>query len=685
MKPTASVLVLAACSLWSLAADAAAAAAEPPWRPLFDGKSLTGWVQRGGAAKYTVKDGAIVGTTVPNTPNSFLCTERLYGDFVLELEFKVDAELNAGVQIRGQSHPGYQNGRVHGYQVEIDPDVKRNRMWTGGLYDEGRRGWLADLTRNEPARKAFKPGDWNKFRVEAFGESIKTWLNGVPAAEVVDSHDLEGFIALQVHGVKDRQEPLQVAYRAIRIQDHGRHAWAPLLDGKTTKGFRAEGAGTWTVAPEGGGVLTGVLPAGKVQAPRQALLFVEKPAGDVTARLEYRITGGNAGLYVRAKSAEGGARGLQVDIDAAGGAGGLYETGGRGWVARPDKEAAGKAAKAARPEGWNLLTVSARGGHVVAHVNGYRTAVLDDDQGARDGALALEIYAGGPQEVRLEVRRLDTLYGPIPPPVPGYPIGWCIRANGTAPEDARTAGYEYVEIALQDVLGLGDDEFDKMRARLGALGIPVLTGYNLVPAELKLVGPEADKAKQDEHLRKSLARVAALGIKTVIFNSGPARRAPDGVALPEARKQLVDFSRRFAREAKKHGITVLLEPLRPEDTNMVNTVADAVAFVKTVGQPNFRLVVDYSFMALQKDDPASLAAARPYLRHVQMANPNGRVYPMNADEADYAAFFTALQKIGYKGGLSVHARTDNYAADAPRAIAFLRTQAAARLAAAPRK
>src|SRR5688572_16587767 len=109
----------------------AARAAEVPWVSLFDGKTLKGWVTRGGAAKYEVKDGTIVGTTVPNTKNTFLCTEKSYGDFVLELEFKVDPELNGGIQIRGQSRPDYQDGRVHGYQIEIDPDVKRNRMWTG--------------------------------------------------------------------------------------------------------------------------------------------------------------------------------------------------------------------------------------------------------------------------------------------------------------------------------------------------------------------------------------------------------------------------------------------------------------------------------------------------------------------------------------------------------------------------
>jgi len=186
--------------------------------PLFDGKTLDGFKQLGGKAKYTAEDGMIVGQSVPNTSNSFLCTEKMYGDFILELEFKVDPGLNSGVQIRSNSLPDYRSGRVHGYQVEIDPS---SRAWSGGIYDEGRRGWLNNLANNEPARKAFKAGEWNKFRIEAVGDSIKTWLNGVPAADLTDSMTKTGFIGLQVHGVGGREEPLYVRWRNIRLKDLG--------------------------------------------------------------------------------------------------------------------------------------------------------------------------------------------------------------------------------------------------------------------------------------------------------------------------------------------------------------------------------------------------------------------------------------------------------------------------------
>jgi hypothetical protein len=205
-----------------------ATAQDDGFKALFNGKDIDGWVQRGGKAKYTVEDGAIVGRSVPNTSNSFLCTPGDYGDFILEVDFQVDEGLNSGVQVRSQcfdepktiEHKGktikIAAGRVHGYQVEIDPSA---RAYSGGIYDEGRRGWLADLKTNEAARKAFKPGQWNTFRVECQGDSIKTFLNGTPAVDLKDGMTPRGFIALQVHGVGKRTEPLVVRWKNVRIKE----------------------------------------------------------------------------------------------------------------------------------------------------------------------------------------------------------------------------------------------------------------------------------------------------------------------------------------------------------------------------------------------------------------------------------------------------------------------------------
>ena len=218
----------------SLAAAAFAStlqAEEGAFVPLFDGKTLTGWEQHSGTAEYRVENEAIVGKTVPNTGNSFLCTARKYGDFILELEFKVAPGMNSGIQFRSNCYEKeteveingkkkiFPADRVHGYQFEIDPSP---RAFTGGVYDEGRRGWLFDLKNNEAARKAFKQGDeWNKARIECKGSSIKTFINGVPAADLTDDMTKEGVIALQVHGIGKKTEAVgkEVMWRNIRIQE----------------------------------------------------------------------------------------------------------------------------------------------------------------------------------------------------------------------------------------------------------------------------------------------------------------------------------------------------------------------------------------------------------------------------------------------------------------------------------
>ncbi|MEM6799698.1 MAG: DUF1080 domain-containing protein [Planctomycetota bacterium] len=218
------------------AAPCFSAELEEGFVPLFDGESIDGWVQRGGKAVYTVENGEIVGTSVANTPNSFLCTPRNYADFVLLVELKVDSGLNSGIQIRSECFdkafvakaelPGGKAfrrripaGRVHGYQVEIDPS---ERSYSGGIYDEARRGWLYDLRgdANQAAREAFRRDDWNEYRIEAVGDSLRTWVNGVPAAELTDGMTSTGFIALQVHGIRSKdQVGKQVRWRNLRIQE----------------------------------------------------------------------------------------------------------------------------------------------------------------------------------------------------------------------------------------------------------------------------------------------------------------------------------------------------------------------------------------------------------------------------------------------------------------------------------
>jgi hypothetical protein len=203
-------------TLFLLSLTVGFSSAQGKWVKLFNGKDLTGWKQLNGKALYEVKNGEIVGTTVVKEKNSFLATETPYGDFILELEFKLDADMNSGIQFRSESKPEYQEGRVHGYQMEIDPSV---RSWTGGIYDEARRDWLYPLEYNPNGKKAFKKGEWNLCRIECIGPVIRIWVNGIATAHLVDDMTPKGFIALQVHSINKPEEAGQkVRWRNIRIQ-----------------------------------------------------------------------------------------------------------------------------------------------------------------------------------------------------------------------------------------------------------------------------------------------------------------------------------------------------------------------------------------------------------------------------------------------------------------------------------
>ena len=186
------------------------------WTPLFDGKTLKGWKQLNGKAKYSVANGEIVGTTVANTTNSFLCTEKDYGDFILELDLKVDDAMNSGVQFRSLSKPDFKDGRVHGYQMEVDP---KERAWSGGIYDEARREWLYIPNINPEGKKAFRIGKWNKYRIEAIGNVLRTFINDIPVSYLVDDMTAKGFIALQVHAIyADMKEGMKIRWKNIKIQ-----------------------------------------------------------------------------------------------------------------------------------------------------------------------------------------------------------------------------------------------------------------------------------------------------------------------------------------------------------------------------------------------------------------------------------------------------------------------------------
>lgn len=207
-------------SLLSLLAIGAITANAQKTTPLFDGKTLNGWKKVAGTAPYVVEDNMIVGTMMKGTPNSFLITEKEYGDFILELDVKLEgADSNTGVQTRSHYDPNGNKGKglVFGRQMEIDPT---KRAWTGGIYDEARRLWLYPLELNPTAKTAYKQEEFNHFRIECIGNEMKTWVNGIPVAYVIDTLDKSGVIGLQVHSIGDNStnEGKKVYFKNINIQ-----------------------------------------------------------------------------------------------------------------------------------------------------------------------------------------------------------------------------------------------------------------------------------------------------------------------------------------------------------------------------------------------------------------------------------------------------------------------------------
>jgi len=311
------------------------------WDNLFNGKDLTGWKQLNGKAIYEVKNGEIIGTTVANEPNSFMVTEKEYGDFILELEYKVPQGMNSGIQFRSLSKPDYMNGRVHGYQFEVDPS---DRAWTGGIYDEARRDWLYTLEYNPSAKTAFKKEEWNKIRLECIGTSLRTFVNGVPAAHVVDDVTLSGFIALQVHAIGKTDEPgKQIRWRNIRIQTKNLKPSPPdqvfvmnfipnnvsdkekslgyslLWDGKTSAGWR--GAYKDKFPEKGWEIKEGtisVLKSAGAESENGGDIVSEKEFGAFDLQFEFKLTeGANSGLkyfVTESEGNKGSAIGLEYQI-----------------------------------------------------------------------------------------------------------------------------------------------------------------------------------------------------------------------------------------------------------------------------------------------------------------------------------------------------------------------------------
>lgn len=417
-NPTSSfLLLLTAVFLLQTACQPKAtemAGTDEDWTPLFNGKDLSGWKQINGTAPYQVRDGAIVGTTVTNSPNSFLATEQAYEDFILEFEFMLNNDINSGVQFRSISDPAVMDGRVHGYQFELDPS---DRKWTAGIYDEARRGWVYPLSLNPEGQTAFKKDSWNKARVEAIGNQIRTWLNDVPVANLVDTLTSKGIIALQVHSIGEEKDAgKEIMWRNIRIKTQDlspkeghdafvvnfvpnsltpkekEQGWSLLWDGKTTAGWR--GAYKESFPEKGWEIKDGVLrvlDSGGGESLHGGDIVTEKEYSAFDLQLQFKLTeGANSGIkyFVTEKEQVGKASaiGLEYQLlddekhpDAK-----MGREGNRTLASLYDLKTSQKENRFLRPVGqWNLARLVVHPDNKVEHwLNGIK--VLEYERGSQE-------------------------------------------------------------------------------------------------------------------------------------------------------------------------------------------------------------------------------------------------------------------------------------------------------------
>ncbi len=351
------------------------------------GPGLAGWTPLGDAA-WTREGDDVIGA-VDGGGQSFLITDRSYGDFILDVELLNERPGNSGIQIRSHVR---EDGRLFGYQIEIDPS---ERAWSGGLYDEGRRGWLDDLADDPSARAAFKPGEWNHYRIACLGPHIRTWVNGVPVADYDDSLDVEGVIGLQVHSGNDTQ----VRWRRPRLVDLSTRRWRPLFDGSEITGLSFDGAlqldDDGRPPIEDGVMRLRMTGPARVRLPTEGDVEHPSIAQDVTLRVRYREVGGV--FFVGLRLAGDGV----PDDQGRTGSSGLWFEEGVGWIAWP---------RPGEREGqWRQLDLNAHGGRISVDVDGERIGSWDEPGRPRElGALTLELRAWGEGEVQLrEVSVLD--------------------------------------------------------------------------------------------------------------------------------------------------------------------------------------------------------------------------------------------------------------------------------------
>lgn len=234
-------------------------------------------------------------------------------------------------------------------------------------------------------------------------------------------------------------------------------------------------------------------------------------------------------------------------------------------------------------------------------------------------------------------------------------------------------GYEYIELGLSTIAAMTEEEFNNFKNEVKNSPLEVYAFNVLFPGSIKLTGLNVNEEAIKSYLKAALDRAKTLGGKMVVFGSGGARRYPDDFSYSDAFDQLINFLKMAGPIAEERDITIVIEPLRKAETNIINTAAEGLKLAKAVNHPNVRLLVDFYHMACENENPEIiLEAGTEYIRHLHIANPAGRVWPINPEEAEYSAFFKCLKQINYNGGISIEGKTEDMEKDAPLSMVCLR-------------
>ncbi len=250
-------------------------------------------------------------------------------------------------------------------------------------------------------------------------------------------------------------------------------------------------------------------------------------------------------------------------------------------------------------------------------------------------------------------------------------IGYCGGISDI--DQVRAARFDYIELRTAEIANLPDADYDRLVESMKASGFPVPITYQFILGKMKITGPDINRDEESAYFQKALDRVAKLGAHTVVVGSGTARQYPEGFSKDEAFRQLIDFFKRLGPEARKRQIVIAIEPLRREESNIINSMGEGLQLVEAVNDPNIQLNLDFYHLESEKEDPAIILKAASHIAHVHMANPVNRVFPLKSDEYNYAPFFENLRKIGYDKEISIEGATKDFPNEAPRAIAFLRS------------